>query len=148
MSDTFLKFIPIKPDYIPNISDQGNIENYLEDIFKGNNIKLATTDDVEFIDQGANFESISCNFCEQSIDIQTWHDVMDNLYDNHFKTLDFITPCCNKQNNLNDLKYNWPAGFSKFSISIQNPSITLNEEQRKNLERLLNAEVREIWSHY
>lgn len=148
MSDTFLKIIPANPSFVPNEDSQRNAQNLLQDIYKSPRVELETTDEIEFVDQGSNFESVFCNKCGHEIAIEDWQSVMDECYETSFKNLIFQTSCCSSETSLNDLKYNWPAGFSKFCISIQNPDVSIDDSTLDDLQGILGVSLRLIWAHY
>ena len=146
MSDEIIKIIPINYKYIP---DQNSLKT-LKSIFKNDKVDFIITEDVQFIDQGSNFENVLCNICNKPIDISIWQDLMDKANENKFNNLDFITPCCNNKSSLNDLKYIMSAGFSKFSIILNNPDYIFKEHDDiiKKVEIVLNEKVKIIYALY
>jgi hypothetical protein len=148
MSSTFLKFIPASPDFIPAKLNQDKAKEFLHNIFSNCKIDFTKTDNIEFVDQGANFESVSCNYCGHDIDIVVWQRAMDKAHQNHFKNLSFMTPCCHKTTTLNHPQYHWPVGFAKFEISISDPTSDIKDIELKQLEKILGTKIRKIWAHY
>jgi hypothetical protein len=148
MSSTHLKFISTNPDFIPSQSQKNQAKAFINSIFNNTEIEFNETKDIEFVDQGSNFESISCNICGRIIDNDYWQHTMDKAYETHFKVLTFITPCCHKKTSLNDLQYHWPAGFAKFQISILDPVGDIKTTEVSELEKILGTKVRKIWAHY
>lgn len=148
MSNTILKFIPTKPVYVPDKTNQSKAKVLLTNIFKKGDIELITTDNIEFIDQGSTFESVFCNYCGKEINTQYWHDAMDGAHQDNFKDLSFNTPCCNKKTTLNDLQYHSPAGFAKFVISVSDPANEMKATDLAELENILQSKLRKIWAHY
>jgi hypothetical protein len=148
MSYTVLKLIPIEPDFIPGETMQNRAAEMLGNIFKSSEIELIETDEIEFADQGQNFENVSCNLCSRKIDMEFWQEVMDTAHDTRFEDLTFMTPCCHKRTSLNDLNYDMPAGFSKFVISIADPLNDVQSNTILALENILGTKVRKIWAHY
>ena len=148
MSATLLKLIPVNPEYVPKKIFQEYGKLYLNKIFSNEEIIFSTTNNVNFVDQGENFDTVSCNLCKQIIEIAFWQTKMDKSYERHFTDLTFITECCYELTSLNDLVYDYPAGFSCFIISIRNPIIEITERQIVNLENLLGTKLRLIWAHY
>jgi hypothetical protein len=148
MSDTILKIIPTSPFFVPDDSKQSAARDSLEAAFPEAEIELSCTLNVEFVDQGANFEKVSCNLCGQQLDIDQWHEAMDAAYTTQFDNLDFMTPCCSATTSLNALRYEWPAGFSKFQLSVLNPESAPSDEVVPNLEEILGTALRVIWAHY
>jgi len=147
MSFSYLKIIPNDPTYVPDQLSQDKAKNFLSDIYKGV-IKLEATENIEFIDQGDGFESVSCNKCGKEIDIEYWQEAMNSSYEQHFKNLSFIAPCCGNQSSLNDLNYKAPAGFAKFVIRIRDAYEDLAEKELQLLEEVLGTELRIVWAHY
>jgi hypothetical protein len=148
MSDTILNFIPTDPGFVPGKSGQNDARVFLNGIFKNSNIELIETGEVNFIDQGAFFESVSCNLCGKMMDIELWQQAMDSAYQSRFEQLTFTTPCCHETTSLNNLNYDQPAGFSKFTISIGGPPHDLKSNEISELEKILGTKVRKIWAHY
>jgi len=148
MSDTYLKLISIDPHFVPDQIKEGKALEFLNKSFRTCETEFVNTDDVEFVDQGANFESVKCNYCEGDIDIEIWQNAMDEAYSTGFEDLSFLTPCCQKSTSLNDLIYEWPAGFAKFAMLITNPPVDINDEAVNELETILGTKIRKIWAHY
>lgn len=148
MSDTILKIIPTSPLYIPDSLSEKKCSVYLEEIFVGNNVEIVRTKEIEFIDQGENFDGVFCNICNEEIDMEYWQDKMDEAYQHGFKQLEFISPCCNSVSNLNSLNYDQPAGFAKFCIQITNPDKDLSDENLSRLQTILKTPLKTIWARY
>ncbi len=148
MSDTFLRIIPTTPSYVPNENYQRNAVTFLTQLFPGNQIEQEISETIQFIDQGANFESVACNLCGQQLEIEKWQDVMDNAFQNNFDDLKFTTPCCNQITSLNDLDYRMPAGFAKYFLSISNPQRELSRDEISNLKTILDTDIKIVWAHY
>jgi hypothetical protein len=72
---------------------------------------------------------------------------MDIAYQNSFRNLEILVPCCGEKSSLNDLVYILPAGFARFSIEIRNPSQDFGN-RLPVLEELLNISLKSIWAHY
>ena len=148
MPDTLLKFIPALQNFIPQKENQDKAELYLNNIFRGTIIEFENAEEIEFVDQGQNFDSVSCNHCGKNIDLELWQTIMDTAYKNRFNDLTFDTTCCHQKANLNDLHYNWPAGFAKFIISISNPVNDIQDNEFIDLENILDIKLKKIWAHY
>ena len=54
---------------------------------------------------------------------------MDQAYRFSFVDLAVSVPCCNAQLSLNDLRYEWPAGFARFILEAQSPGAELTGER-------------------
>ena len=148
MSSTILKIIPTNPSYVPDKVNQNKARIYLDKFYQDNEIDFATTETIEFVDQGENFECVSCNFCGHNIGIEYWQSTMDKAYEKQFTDLEFTTLCCNKKTSLNDLIYHLSAGFAKFVMTISDPQNELSEKDFKGLKEILGTTLRNIWAHY
>ena len=148
MSDTYLKLISIVPGFVPDKLKERKAREFLNNSFKNWEIEFINTDEIEFIDQGANFETVKCNYCGKEINTEIWQNATDESYNTGFKDLSFVTPRCHESTTLNDLKYEWPAGFAKFAMLISNPLVDTNDGAVNELETILGTKIRKIWAYY
>ena len=77
-----------------------------------------------------------------------WKEAMDEAYKNKFMDLSVVVPCCNSKTSLNELKYEWPAGFAQFGIEIVNPNRDISGGELHSIEIILDTKLRKIWAHY
>ncbi|MBI5793633.1 hypothetical protein HZA87_00905 [Candidatus Uhrbacteria bacterium] len=149
MSESILKLIPTNPNYVPSDQIIKKVRNLFPSIFPhAQRFDFRTAENVEFIDPGANFESVSCPFCGSPVDISWWQEAMDQAAGNKFSDLKINTPCCGKSSSLNNLIYNWPAGFAKFTLSVIDPGHDPADEEIHALEDALQCRVKKIIAHY
>ena len=148
MSDTYLRLIPTDPSFIPGSDVQNDLKRYLALLYSDEQISLITNDNIEFIDQGENFESVYCNICGKMIDTGDWQDAMDDAYQKQFDDLGYTTPCCKSLTTLNDLVYTMPAGFARFVIEVFNPGEEISREDLSKLEKIVGIPLRIIRAHY
>ena len=148
MSSSELKIISTIPSYIPDKIQLDDTRKFLSKMYEPDKIEFITSQTIEFIDQGENFETVSCNVCGREIDMESWQNEMDIAYQKQFTDLNFLTPCCNRQTSLNDLIYKSPAGFAKFVIRISDPNIEVSNNDLKQLEEILRTGLRIVWAHY
>jgi hypothetical protein len=149
VSDNFLRLIPTDPDYLPTFDARASaIEKLRLWLPAADEITATATADVEFVDQGGNFERVLCPSCGTELALQDWHDAMDRAAGTAFRDLSMVTPCCGAATSLNDLIYEWPAGFARFVLEAMNPNARdLTERQHRELEEVLGTPLRRIWSH-
>ena len=149
MSDNLLKLIPISPIYVP---EEDSIQKALASIkllfWSASEITIKQTDSPQFIDQGGNFERIICPKCSGTINEAWWKEAMNNALAKEFFELNVIVLCCNSMMSLNELKYEWPAGFACFSIQITNPNRDLSHEELHAIEVVLGTRLKKIWARY
>ena len=110
-------------------------------------IRGAVSDDIQFTDQGQNWDHVYCPACGQQID-EWWTHSMGIAHTGNFQNLEVQVPCCGITCSLNDLKYAWPAGFARFVIEIEDPAILLTDGQRRLVEEKLGCTLRVILAHY
>ena len=117
MSDYYVSFIPVNPNYVPVLHVANQIENLIinhaQGILEINNIVLLAH-------AGENLESISCHLCKADLK-EWWGDAMDSAYskENGFVELIIQTPCCHQTCSLNDLDYYFPQGFYKTKLTFE-----------------------------
>ena len=149
MSDNILKLIPTQPEYVPDKDAQFAAQELLGRFVGSEHEVLAyTTQQVEFVDAGANFDSLSCPACGQLISGEWWSAAMSKANESAFTHLNVVTPCCQTQTSLNDLNYNWAQGFARFVLQVRNSGIaTLDKFVLNQLETILGCKLRVIWAH-
>ena len=112
-------------------------------------VTATVTDDVAFIDQGANFEGVWCPVCRCQLDLSWWQEEMDAACETSFATLDVRTPCCGASTSLNDLRYDLPAGFARMVLEAMNPGVRdIEERDAAAISSILGTPLRRIWAHY
>lgn len=150
MSEHFITLIPADPYFTP----ADGAFNKARELFAA---FLATAEDtegrigdeVQFVDQGENFERVSCPKCGSELSIDWWQQAMNKSYESRFQHLEVITPCCGHNTSLNDLDYRWPAGFARCYLRARGPQQKeVPPEQIKELEQVIGTTLRQIWSHY
>lgn len=98
-----------------------------------------------FIDCGENLERIACPNCAREIEITFWQEWMDREAEEDFPLNVVALPCCGTKKNLAELEYDWPQGFSRFSIEAMNPNIAdLTAETVKQFELVLGCKLRKV----
>jgi hypothetical protein len=96
-----------------------------------------------------NLERIGCPRCGSEIDLE-WFDRLTDLNSPNpdgFDDLTTTVPCCDDVVSLADLDYDWPAGFSRFRITLWNPEHELTDEHLATLSMTLGHELRLIHAH-
>ena len=148
MSIDVLKIIPGSPSWIcPEGTIQSTIEYLQKIVDPGCELKVQITDEIRFIDPGSNLRCILCPSCMKEIHTRWWQQAMSKSYKTAFSVLLVSTPCCATSVSLNDLLYDWPAGFARISFEITGPQRELKAEEIAELEIILGIKTRQIWEH-
>lgn len=149
MSDDVLKLIPFSPTYVPdNETIKTAITRVREYFPKAERIEVEISDTPQFIDPGSNFERIACPICNAVLEDIWWQDAMDETFKNGFRDLVVELPCCGQETTLNDLRYEWPAGFAQFSIEIYNADVENPFAFLQDLSNVFSTSMRIIKAHY
>jgi hypothetical protein len=150
MSDNFLLLIPERPTWVPSASAREAAVRLLQQALPlADDVSSAVTDEVRFVDCGANFESVRCPRCGTDLG-EWWTLAMEVAHEHKFRDLVATTPCCAARLSLNDLVYSWPMGFARYTLEALNPVIgtELPGRLQPRLEKLLGCRLRVIWAHY
>jgi len=146
MSDDILSVIPVDPEYVPDHSAQQMGQALFSSfVSKADEIKMFVYDEVHFIEPGENFNSVTCPVCGADISAW-WQEAMETAYNQQFTDLTVTTPCCSSTGSLNDLNYDWPAGFASFVLQARNPEIDVNDAQLGMLASMLKCQLRKVWT--
>ncbi len=148
MSTNWLKLIPTNSEYVPDPSPSEQARNLFASYLpKAREIHIEVYEHVEFIHQGGNWERVLCPICARELDVVWWGYAMDAAFKTRFADLQVTTPCCKSTLSLNDLHYDWPAGFARFVLQAEDPDGDLNPAQIKTLENVLDCTLRKVWVH-
>jgi hypothetical protein len=101
---------------------------------------------IQFIDPGGNFERVLCPTCASDI-TDWWTTAMDAAWQSSFADLSISVPCCGITTSLNDLQYEWPAGFARFTLAARNPNLEreLSFKQLDELQEILGCRLRQVF---
>lgn len=149
MSDNYIVLIPDDPDYVPSPEDQQTALALLREIARNaDEVVAESTDRIQFIDCGGNFESVSCPNCGAEMQVEWWQDRMSEDYDGGFSLARFALPCCGSRHTLHELRYKFLQGFARFQLVARNPDISpLSESQLTEFAAVLHCNVRQILRH-
>ena len=150
MSDSILKLIPKDPKYITKREVLEKAKDKLASFVpRADEVSIKIRNDIVFVDPGLNFNKISCPKCLTNITDWWSKDGMGVANGDHFESLIVTMPCCKSELSLNELIYDWPAGFSRFSLEARNPQIKdLSEDQIHIIEKYLDSPLIKIWARY
>jgi hypothetical protein len=149
MADNILKLIPIDPLFVPDDGAQQTAIDYLSSwLPQADAVGGTASDEVNFVDQGDNWERVICPACGTELDRMVWQELMDAAFQTQFADLTVTMPCCGAVSSLNDLHYEWPAGFARFVLESLNPQTDLDDEQLEQLAQILGCPLHKIWARY
>ena len=150
MSDHYLRIVPADPRFVPTQECEDLATSRLREVLPGVAVRARRFGEIQFVDQGGNFERVLCPHCHATIAMEAWHTWMDRSYSSGFADLTGQTPCCNRPSDLNSLTYEWPAGFASFVLEAINPEIGgyLPDDSCAIVARALGCSVRQILAHY
>ena len=124
---------------------------YLTELDPSNPVAEILAESVfKFCDCGQNFERIRCPSCGEEVSIEWWGERIDEDYDgSDFRLGLYETPCCKTAHTLHNLVYEWPQGFYKTGIEMENLEIgRLSKEHVQHIEAIVAVKLRVIYSHY
>ncbi len=150
MSENYLKLIPNNPQFVPAEDAQIQVVNLLERLLPyADERSVWVTSEIAFVDPGGNLNAVYCPNCgSELLASGWWQQAMDKAYANRFRDLSVQMPCCGTALSLDNLRYEWPAGFARSWIEIRNPGvIELTARQIKKIEKAFGCPLRVIWSH-
>lgn len=151
MSDHWICIIPREPAFVPSEQAIAAAADFMAEIAPDSEeISSELADAVRFRDCGGNFESIRCPVCNADVPIEWWAEQMgdeDCWYDGiDLKPLRL--PCGDMVKSLNELRYYYDQGFSRFILDAMNPYIgELEPEQTTRFEEILGCPVKVIYQH-
>lgn len=151
MSDNWIALIPADPGFVPAPELQRRAEATLRQLApEAEEIASSVSDGLEFHDCGGNLGSIRCPRCDAELDLQWWHQAMDeDRTPAGFCLRHKAMPCCGGSATLHELRYDWEQGFSRYCLEAMNPHIgTLSAEQVAEFETLLGCRLRVIYQHF
>ena len=149
MSRDYIVLIPGNPGYIPEVEARRRVEEQLSAFLpRAKDVSSRVNAEIQFIHPGGNLERVLCPNCGAQLDWDWWTAAMDAAYMTHYRELSVNLPCCGAMSSLNDLHYEFPAGFALFALQAERPdSPGLDAEQMGTLERIVGSPLRQIWVH-
>lgn len=151
MSDHHIVVIPADPWLAPSAEQSSALVALMTQWMPGADaISADISEYIEFRDCGESFEYVACPACNKKLDIAQWHELMDTDYDiqHGFQLRSAVLPCCGHTAAVNQLIYSFTQGFSRFSLTVENPPDSpLTEQQIKQLQQVLGSEIIVIYRH-
>lgn len=149
MSDHWTILIPEEPEFLPSEQAQHRAVALFQKIAPmADKVTTEVSAGVRFIDCGSNFERILCPDCGAEIALDWWQAQMDSGNGESLDLQPVQLPCCGTRKNLNQLDYEWPQGFARFSLEAMNANIgDLPEQKKAEFEKILGCRLRKILRH-
>jgi hypothetical protein len=150
VSDNYLRLIPTDAAWRPQAeAAQRAVATLSALVPNADAVEAKLYEEVTFIDQGANFEKLSCSACHAELAMDWWSEQMGHAGDASFTSLDVTTPCCGTKTSLNDLVYDWPAGSAYAELSVLNPQRGwLDEVELAKVATQLGHPLKQVMAHY
>jgi len=148
MSDNWLRYVPTDPEFRPSDSAAKAAEALLLSFVpQAERVRSEFTENVGFIDPGANWSGVFCPLCGTDAE-SWWGDAMSTAAETKFTSLAVHAPCCHATASLNEMRYVWPAAFGRYVLEAMNPNVKgLSVQQSELLSAALGCSVREIPVH-
>ena len=149
MSAHWICIIPRDPTFVPSALAIERAESLLAELApESAEISSEVSPTIELRDCGGNLETILCPACTKNLPIDWWADLMDVHRDNGFNLDPIILPCGHTANSLNDLRYHFDMGFSRFIVEAMDPNIgTLRESEIARFADILGGPVKIVYRH-
>lgn len=150
MSDSHLRLLPTDPTWRPRPEAAERAVTTLEALIpEADHVEMKLYDEIRFIDPGANFERLSCPACRTELAMDWWSERMEQASAGSFRDRDVTTPCCGIRTSLDDLLYDWPAGFARAELSVLNPGrSSLDEAELARVADALGQQLAQVMAHY
>ena len=153
VSDNWIRVIPIDPTFVPTAQAASTGRDLLDRLAPasatGSPAREVDLGAIVFVDAGSNFDSVACPWCGAAIDLDWWRDRMDAAVLSGFTDLLTRTRCCDVTTSLNDLRYDWPQGFARWSLEVMNPiNHSLSDAEVASIGDAVGIAVRAIYVHY
>jgi hypothetical protein len=148
MSDHYLQLISTDPQFQPAPEAAEQARKLFETFTpQADSVAARFAESIEFFHPGSNGLEIHCPACGADAS-DWWSDAMDTAWKSHFDNITVTAHCCGASVSLNDLRYDWPAGFGRFMLEARNPNVPdLQASQVAQLQTTLGCTLRTIWVH-
>jgi hypothetical protein len=91
-------------------------------------VQVIQHEQLQLIDNGSNFESVSCPSCAQQLTVPQWQKLMDADYQSGcFQLALYALPCCAARHTVHQLHYDRPMGIARYCIEAEEPSVVLSD---------------------
>lgn len=154
MSDSWITLVPRETGFVPSEDRQkAGLALFNSIAHDAEEVVIVNHPSIKFFDCGENFESVSCPHCQSKLDMDWWsetmeEDTLDNASDGPFQLKAYTLPCCERQETLDKLVYEWPQAFGRFALDAMNTNIdALSVEQIADLEAALGCRLVVIYQH-
>lgn len=150
MSEHYIKLISKNPRFVPAADRLEKAKlRFTQFLPDAQEIQAFVSDEIKFVDQGENFERVSCPKCGSELETLWWQQAMEKSWESKFQQMEVITPCCQSGTTLNDLDYQFPAGFARCQLSARDANQKeISPDQKSELEQILGTPLHQILVHY
>lgn len=133
------------PRFVPVGVDHQRVLSILRTLFPAaDDITIVYSHEVRFFG-GPDLQRIFCPRCGSEFPDGWWADMMSHAFESsRFLDLAVTVPCCAATTTLNDLVYDWPTGFARFSLEVRSPGAGKEAIAISPLETALGMPLRVI----
>lgn len=146
MSDRLLRFVSVDPDWLPEGPAQEAAVAVLQAVPREDRpVEVESYDDLTLFDCGPEVAAVRCPACGADLlGSGWWAGAVDRALAE--QQLGATLPCCGHQGSLNDLDYDGPMAFGRFSVGVWNPQS--EEGLQAQVEDALGTPVRRVEARY
>jgi hypothetical protein len=150
MSDNYLKLIPASHTFVPSPTAMEETLRLVSSLCPhAQEIAKSGSETVLFYDCGSNLEAISCPHCGTSQMDWFFEEVARKYEESKLQDIQVQMPCCSKKSSLNDLHFDFPAGFASAGIEVLNPVRDwLTTAELDQVAASFGHSVKQIFAHY
>ena len=123
--ESALRFYAVDPNSVLDPSAEAPLIARLHAAFPdAAEVRVQRWESIQFVDNGADLERVVCDLCGSDV-LDDWQNLMNDAWSGEgFDDLSIVAPCCGAATSLDRLRYDWPAGFGRFSLDVREPGVT------------------------
>lgn len=150
MSETILRLIPTDPRWQPAPdAARTATEVFAALVPRAAEVAARFFAELVFCDPGSNLERVGCPACGSELALDWWSVQMERSAATTFSDLGVTTPCCGARTSLDDLAYDWPAGFARYELSARDPDRDrLGDAELTAVGQVLGHPLRQVVARY
>jgi len=152
MSTHYFRLVPNDPYFVPSEESRHIARTLLNELIpSASEITDEVHDRVTFFDNGEITATvIRCPICGTTIEREWWLDSLEGAAKGGWERHLVRPPCCGSESTINDLCYDPPMGWARYSLQVRDPETTddLSELDLQKIEGVLGCKLRQCWAWY